>query len=134
KSGLQDSLDALGFQPVGFGCMTCMGNSGPLPDPVARAIEEGISAVAVLSGNRNFEGRIHPAVRASFLASPPLVVAYALAGSVLVDLATEPLGEDADGTPVYLKELWPEPAEIRRITEQVLSPALYKEVYAKLAE
>ena len=87
QSGLQRSLDALGFQPVGFGCMTCMGNSGPLPAPVAEAIEaNGVTAVAVLSGNRNFEGRIHPSVRANFLASPPLVVAYALAGSVLVDL------------------------------------------------
>jgi aconitate hydratase len=135
KSGLQDSLDALGFQPVGFGCMTCMGNSGPLPDAVADAIRsDGITAVAVLSGNRNFEGRIHPSVRANFLASPPLVVAYALAGSVLVDLAAEPLGEDRDGTPVYLKDLWPEPAEIRRITEDVLKPALYKERYADLDE
>src|SRR6267143_1714182 len=103
KSGLQDSLDALGFHTVGFGCMTCMGNSGPLPEPVAEAIEAGgVTAVAVLSGNRNFEGRIHPSVRASFLASPPLVVAYALAGSVLVDLASEPLGEDREGLPVYL--------------------------------
>ena len=98
QSGLQRSLDALGFHLVGFGCMTCMGNSGPLPAPVADAIEaDGITAVAVLSGNRNFEGRIHPSVRANFLASPPLVVAYALAGSVLVDLAAEPLGEDRDG-------------------------------------
>ena len=135
KSGLQDSLDALGFQPVGFGCMTCMGNSGPLPERVAEAIEGGgITAVAVLSGNRNFEGRIHPAVRANFLASPPLVVAYALAGSVLVDLAAEPLGEDREGRPVYLKELWPEPAEIRRITEEVLEPALYRQRYANVDE
>ena len=135
KSGLQDSLDALGFQPVGFGCMTCMGNSGPLPEPVAEAIAGGgITAVAVLSGNRNFEGLIHPAVRANFLASPPLVVAYALAGSVLVDLETEPLGRDREGRPVYLKELWPEPGEIRRITEDVLKPALYKQRYANLDE
>jgi aconitate hydratase len=98
KSGLQDSLDALGFQLAGFGCMTCMGNSGPLPPAAAQAIQaDGVTAVAVLSGNRNFEGRIHPAVRANFLASPPLVVAYALAGSVLVDLAAEPLGEDREG-------------------------------------
>ncbi|TAK82571.1 MAG: aconitate hydratase AcnA [Betaproteobacteria bacterium] len=135
KSGLQDSLDALGFQPVGFGCMTCMGNSGPLPEPVAKAIDAGgIAAVAVLSGNRNFEGRIHPAVRANFLASPPLVVAYALAGSVLVDLAAEPLGEDRDGRPVYLRELWPEGGEIRRITDEVVTPALYTQRYASLAQ
>jgi aconitate hydratase len=133
KSGLQDSLDALGFQPVGFGCMTCMGNSGPLPVPVARAIEaDGITAVAVLSGNRNFEGRIHPSVRASFLASPPLVVAYALAGSVLVDLASQPLGEDPEGRPVYLRDIWPDGAEIRRIADTVLTPALYTERYASV--
>jgi aconitate hydratase len=135
KSGLQDSLDALGFHTVGFGCMTCMGNSGPLPEPVAQAIEAGgVTAVAVLSGNRNFEGRIHPSVRASFLASPPLVVAYALAGSVLVDLASEPLGEDREGRPVYLHEVWPDGAEIRRITDAVLAPALYTERYATIAE
>src|SRR5205823_12625855 len=134
KSGLQDSLDALGFQPVGFGCMTCMGNSGPLPDPVARAIEEGISAVAVLSGNRNFEGRIHPAVRASFLASPPLVVAYALAGSVLVDLASEPLGEDPQGRAVYLRDLWPERAEIDDVMARTINPSLYRERYADIGE
>ena len=133
KSGLQDSLDALGFQPVGFGCMTCMGNSGPLAEPVARAIEaDGVTAVAVLSGNRNFEGRIHPSVRASFLASPPLVVAYALAGSVLVDLESEPLGQDREGRPVFLRELWPDGDEIRSLSETVLSPALYTERYASL--
>jgi aconitate hydratase len=115
--------------------MTCMGNSGPLPEPVAEAIEAGgVTAVAVLSGNRNFEGRIHASVRASFLASPPLVVAYALAGSVLVDLASEPLGEDREGRPVYLHEVWPDGAEIRRITDEVLAPALYAERYATIAE
>jgi aconitate hydratase len=132
-SGLQDSLDALGFQPVGFGCMTCMGNSGPLAEPVARAIEaDGITAVAVLSGNRNFEGRIHPSVRANFLASPPLVVAYALAGSVLVDLQSEPLGADREGRPVFLRELWPDGDEIHRIADSVLAPALYTERYASI--
>ncbi|OGA81368.1 MAG: aconitate hydratase 1 [Betaproteobacteria bacterium RIFCSPLOWO2_12_FULL_66_14] len=135
KSGLQESLDALGFQPAGFGCMTCMGNSGPLPAPVAEAIEaDGLTAVAVLSGNRNFEGRIHPAVRASFLASPPLVVAYALAGSVLTDLASEPLGEDREGKPVYLRDIWPDAAEIRRIIGEVITPALFRERYATLLE
>src|SRR6185295_48704 len=101
RSGLQASLDALGFQVAGFGCMTCMGNSGPLPAEMAEAIEAyGVTAVAVLSGNRNFEGRIHPSVRANFLASPPLVVAYALAGSILKNVEQEPLGEGSDGRPV----------------------------------
>ena len=135
QSGLQRSLDALGFQPVGFGCMTCMGNSGPLPAPVAEAIEaDGTTAVAVLSGNRNFEGRVHPSVRANFLASPPLVVAYALAGSVLVDLATEPLGEDGDGKPVYLRDIWPDGAEIRGIVDEVVTPALFRARYAAMLE
>ena len=134
KSGLQDSLDALGFHLAGFGCMTCMGNSGPLPDEVAEAVEQGATAVAVLSGNRNFEGRIHPAVRANFLASPPLVVAYALAGSVLVDLEREPLGTGSDGKPVYLRELWPGNDEIRRVIDEVLAPSLYRSRYATLLE
>jgi aconitate hydratase len=135
RSGLQRSLDALGFQPVGFGCMTCMGNSGPLPAPVAEAIEsDGTIAVAVLSGNRNFEGRIHPAVRANFLASPPLVVAYALAGSILVDLATEPLGEDGEGRPVHLRDLWPDDAEIRSVIAEVVTPALFRARYDTLLE
>ena len=124
KSGLQAFLDALGFQPVGYGCMTCMGNSGPL------SVEEGVTAVAVLSGNRNFEGRIHPAVRANFLASPPLVVAYALAGSVLVNLEAEPLGAGADGKPVYLRDIWPDDGEVREITGQVVAPGLYRDSYA----
>ncbi|MET0680592.1 MAG: aconitate hydratase AcnA [Burkholderiales bacterium] len=135
QSGLQRSLDTLGFQPVGFGCMTCMGNSGPLPAPVAEAIEEnGVTAVAVLSGNRNFEGRIHPSVRANFLASPPLVVAYALAGSVLVDLVSEPLGEDGEGKPVYLRDIWPDGAEIRGIVDEVVTPALFRARYATMQE
>jgi aconitate hydratase len=135
QSGLQRSLDALGFQPVGFGCMTCMGNSGPLPAPVAEAIEsDGTIAVAVLSGNRNFEGRVHPSVRANFLASPPLVVAYALAGSVLVDLAGEPLGEDRKGRPVYLRDIWPDGDEIRRIVDEAVAPSLYRARYAEVFE
>ena len=134
KSGLQDSLDALGFQPAGFGCMTCMGNSGPLPAEIAEAVEQGVTAVAVLSGNRNFEGRIHPGLRANFLASPPLVVAYALAGSVLVNLEREPLGAGADGRPVYLRDLWPDGDEIRRIIDTVLTPSLHRERYATLLE
>jgi aconitate hydratase len=135
KSGLQGSLDALGFQTTGFGCMTCMGNSGPLPPEFAEAIEAyGVTAVAVLSGNRNFEGRIHPSVRANFLASPPLVVAYALAGSVLVNLEREPLGVGADGRPVYLRELWPDGDEIRRIIDKVLTPSIYRSRYATMLE
>jgi aconitate hydratase len=135
KSGLQASLDALGFQPVGYGCMTCMGNSGALSPEMAEAVEAGgATAVAVLSGNRNFEGRIHPAVRANFLASPPLVVAYALAGSVLVDLEGEPIGTGADGKPVYLRELWPDGDEVRGVIDQVLTPALYRERYATLLD
>ena len=135
KSGLQEPLDALGFQPTGFGCMTCMGNSGPLPPEVDAAIGAGaLTTVAVLSGNRNFEGRVHPAVRANFLASPPLVVAYALAGSVLVDLAAEPLGEDPQGRPVYLRDVWPERGEIESVMERTINPALYRARYASIAD
>ena len=135
KSGLQRSLDALGFQPAGYGCMTCMGNSGPLPPEVDEAIkEDGLTTAAVLSGNRNFEGRVHPAVRAAFLASPPLVVAYALAGSVLIDLDSEPLGEDAKGRPVYLRDVWPERGEIDSVIERVIGPGLYRERYADIGE
>src|SRR5205807_1941038 len=112
-SGLQDELDKLGFNLVGYGCTTCIGNSGPLPEAIADAIDEGDLAVAaVLSGNRNFEGRIHAQVRANYLASPPLVVAYALAGSMRHNIATEPLGEGSDGQPVYLKDIWPSNQEV----------------------
>jgi aconitate hydratase len=135
KSGLQASLDALGFQPAGYGCMTCMGNSGPLPPEVDEAIKAGgLTTAAVLSGNRNFEGRVHPAVRAAFLASPPLVVAYALAGSVLIDLASEPLGEDAQGRPVYLADIWPERGEIDSVMKKSITPALYRARYADIGE
>jgi aconitate hydratase len=135
QSGLQRSLDALGFQPAGYGCMTCMGNSGPLPPDVDEAIRAGgLTTVAVLSGNRNFEGRVHPAVRAAFLASPPLVVAYALAGSVLVDLASEPLGEDGKGRPVYLRDVWPERGEIDGVIEKIIGPGLYRARYAEIGE
>ncbi|OGA37896.1 MAG: aconitate hydratase 1 [Betaproteobacteria bacterium RIFCSPLOWO2_12_FULL_62_13] len=134
-SGLNQPLEELGFHLTGYGCMTCMGNSGPLADPVALAIEEGeLAAVAVLSGNRNFEGRIHPSVRANFLASPPLVVAYALAGSILKDVSSEPLGEDRAGRPVYLRDLWPEDEEVRRIVEKTLTPEVFRSRYEKTAE
>jgi aconitate hydratase len=114
KSGLQEDLDKLGFNLVGFGCTTCIGNSGPLPAPVSKTInDKGLIAAGVLSGNRNFEGRISPDVQANYLASPPLVVAYALAGSVQKDLTSEPIGEDKDGNPVYLKDIWPSSKEIQ---------------------
>jgi aconitate hydratase len=113
EAGLDKPLAALGFDNVGFGCMTCIGNSGPLPEAVAKAVAEGnLVAAAVLSGNRNFEGRINPLVKANYLASPPLVVAYALAGTVQMDLTSEPLGTGSDGKPVYLADLWPSEAEI----------------------
>jgi aconitate hydratase len=131
KNGLLGPLAELGFDIAGFGCMTCMGNSGPLPEPLAATIEEhDLAAVAVLSGNRNFEGRVHPNVRANFLASPPLVIAYALAGSIRKDLTREPLGEDRSGEPVYLCDIWPDAQEIRDIITNTLSPALYKQRYA----
>src|SRR5690606_27479833 len=113
KSGLQPYLDKLGFNLVGFGCTTCIGNSGPLAAPISNAINEnGVVAAAVLSGNRNFEGRVSPDVQANYLASPPLVVAYALAGSVQKNLAEEPLGTGSDGEPVYLRDIWPTSHEI----------------------
>jgi aconitate hydratase len=112
-AGLQEYLDKVGFNLVGYGCTTCIGNSGPLPDAVSEAIDEGdLSVCAVLSGNRNFEGRIHAQVRANYLASPPLVVAYALAGSIRHNLTRDPLGEDNDGKPVYLRDIWPSNQEV----------------------
>ncbi len=130
-AGLQADLDALGFNLVGYGCTTCIGNSGPLPDEVAKAVNDGdLVAVSVLSGNRNFEGRVNPDVRANYLASPPLVVAYALAGSMTVDVAAEPLGTGSDGQPVYLKDLWPTSAEIAAIQTQVVTGELFRTRYA----
>ncbi|MCK0105798.1 aconitate hydratase AcnA [Marinobacter sp. S0848L] len=118
--GFQDDLNKLGFDLVGYGCTTCIGNSGPLPDAVEKAIEDGdITVASVLSGNRNFEGRIHPLVKTNWLASPPLVVAYALAGNVRVNLHEDPLGNDQDGNPVYLKDLWPSQEEIAQAVEKV---------------
>lgn len=131
KSGLQADLDALGFNLVGFGCTTCIGNSGPLPAPVSKTInEKGLIAAGVLSGNRNFEGRISPDVQANYLASPPLVVAYALAGSVQKDLTTEPIGEDRDGNPVYLKDIWPSSKEIQEFIMKYVTRELYAAKYA----
>jgi aconitate hydratase len=132
-AGLMDPLERLGFALAGYGCTTCIGNSGPLDEPIARAIEEHeLVAAAVLSGNRNFEGRIHPLARASYLASPPLVVAFALAGRVDVDLTTEPLGIDDAGAPVYLADIWPSPDEIRRVIGEAVDPELFRRTYASV--
>ncbi|MGE6741499.1 aconitate hydratase AcnA [Allorhizobium pseudoryzae] len=131
KSGLQKELDALGFNLVGFGCTTCIGNSGPLPAPISKTInDKGVIAAGVLSGNRNFEGRISPDVQANYLASPPLVVAYALAGTVQKDLTTEPLGEDRDGNPVYLKDIWPTSAEVQEFIQKYVTRELFETKYA----
>ncbi|TWG49171.1 MULTISPECIES: aconitate hydratase AcnA [unclassified Aminobacter] len=131
KAGLQKELDQIGFNLVGFGCTTCIGNSGPLPAPISKTInEKGLIAGAVLSGNRNFEGRVSPDVQANYLASPPLVVAYALAGTVTKDLTTEPLGEGADGQPVYLKDIWPTSQEINEFIEQYVTRDIFAKKYA----
>ncbi len=130
-TGLDEDLDAMGFDLVGYGCTTCIGNSGPLPDPVANAIDQGkLVAAAVLSGNRNFEGRVHPQVKANYLASPPLVVAYALAGSLRVDLTTEPLGTGSDGQPVYLRDIWPTPAEVQTAVRTGVTAGMFQAAYA----
>ncbi len=130
-AGLQDDLDALGFNVVGYGCTTCIGNSGPLAAPIVSAIKEGkLVAAAVLSGNRNFEGRISPHIKANYLASPPLVVAYAIAGSMTVDLDTEPLGTGSDGQPVYLRDIWPSNAEVRDTVRQAVGTAMFAARYA----
>ena len=132
RAGLAPYLDKLGFSLVGYGCTTCIGNSGPLPDRVAKAVDEGdLNVVAVLSGNRNFEGRIHPQVRASYLASPPLCVAYALAGSVQIDLTTEPLGRGADG-PVFLSDIWPTPGEVAEAIRTSLEPRQFEQEYGRI--
>ncbi|MGA0605796.1 aconitate hydratase AcnA [Phenylobacterium sp. VNQ135] len=128
---LDKSLDALGFNLVGYGCTTCIGNSGPLPEPISEAVQKNdLVAVSVLSGNRNFEGRVNPDVRANYLASPPLVVAYALAGSMLIDLANEPLGEGKDGKPVYLKDIWPTTAEIAALQRKHVTNKMFASRYA----
>jgi len=131
-AGLTQYLDTLGFDLVGYGCTTCIGNSGPLPEPIEKAIQKADLAVAsVLSGNRNFEGRVHPLVKTNWLASPPLVVAYALAGTVRIDISSEPLGNDQDGNPVYLKDIWPSSKEIADAVAQVSTSMFHKE-YAEV--
>ncbi len=133
KAGLTPYLQALGFHTVGYGCTTCIGNSGPLPDQVAQAVREGeLVAAAVLSGNRNFEGRINPLVKANYLASPPLVVAYALAGTVDIDLTTEPLGNDKDGQPVYLRDIWPTQEEVLAAVQQAITPEMFLRQYGNV--
>ncbi len=133
KGGLTADLEALGFHTVGYGCTTCIGNSGPLPEEVDAAIREGDLIVAsVLSGNRNFEGRVHPSVRANYLASPPLVVAYAIAGNMGIDLATEPLGASKDGRKVFLKDIWPTHAEVQALKKQCVTADQFRAQYAQV--
>jgi aconitate hydratase len=135
NSGLLPELESVGFNVVGYGCTTCIGNSGPLPEPVSKAIGDGsLVAVSVLSGNRNFEGRISPDVRANFLASPPLVVAYALAGRIDIDFDKEPIGQDRDGREVFLKDIWPTPAEVSSVVQKHVTSAAYEKEYANVFE
>jgi aconitate hydratase len=131
RAGLTGFLEELGFNLVGYGCTTCIGNSGPLPEEISSAIEKGdLAVVSVLSGNRNFEGRIHSEVKMNYLASPPLVVAYALAGRMGVDLMSEPLGEDADGEPVYLRDVWPTQREVRETIANAVQSDMFRKSYA----
>jgi aconitate hydratase len=131
RAGLTPYLEKLGFHLVGYGCTTCIGNSGPLPEAVSAAVDEAdLAVVAVLSGNRNFEGRINSDVKMNYLASPPLVVAYALAGTMDLDITTEPLGTDAAGEPVYLRDLWPSPAEIEQVVESAIASEMFTRDYA----
>lgn len=131
KAGLQADLDKLGFNLVGYGCTTCIGNSGPLPAHIAKAVEaKDLTVAAVLSGNRNFEGRVNPHVKANYLASPPLCVAYALAGNLHIDLYKDPIGTGSDGKPVYLKDIWPTNEEVRQTVEQCLTSDMFKSRYA----
>jgi aconitate hydratase len=132
-AGLMDDLDALGFNVVGYGCTTCIGNSGPLPEQVGKAVAESqIVASAVLSGNRNFEGRINPLVKANYLASPPLVVAYALAGTTDIDLINEPIGKDENGNPVFLREIWPSQEEIAAAISRTAKPEVFRRLYSNV--
>ncbi len=133
KAGLMDDLEALGFYVVGYGCTTCIGNSGPLPEPIANAIRENdLVACAVLSGNRNFEGRIHASIKMNYLASPPLVVAYAIAGNMQVDITTASLGNDHDGNPVYLSDIWPSSQEIQQVILDSVNADMFKKGYSSV--
>ncbi|KAK6494101.1 cytoplasmic aconitate hydratase [Huso huso] len=133
ESGVMPFLSQLGFEVVGYGCMTCIGNSGPIPEPVVQAITKGdLVAVGILSGNRNFEGRVHPNTRANYLASPPLVIAYAIAGTIRIDFEKEPLGVNPQGKEVFLRDIWPTRDEIQMVERQFVIPAMFKEVYGKI--
>jgi aconitate hydratase len=135
KAGLVDSLESLGFHLVGYGCTTCIGNSGPLPDEVSSVVQaEDLAVVSVLSGNRNFEGRINPDVKMNYLASPPLVVAYALAGTMDIDLLDEPLGQDSDGGDVYLKDVWPSAEDVARLVEESVHEEMFQSSYSEVFE
>src|SRR5262249_20928664 len=130
KAGLQGDLDALGFNLVGYGCTTCIGNSGPLPPAISKAVADADLVVAsVLSGNRNFEGRVNQDVRANYLASPPLVVAYALGVSIYLNLESDPLGAGSDGKPVYLRDIWPSNAEIEAAVRAAVTPDMFASRY-----
>lgn len=133
ESGVMDYLSQLGFEVVGYGCMTCIGNSGPLPEPVVEAITQGdLVAAGVLSGNRNFEGRVHPNTRANYLSSPPLVIAYAIAGTVRIDFENEPIGTNSEGREIYLRDIWPSREEIQAVERTFVIPSMFKEVYEKI--
>ena len=135
KAGLQHDLDTLGFNLVGYGCTTCIGNSGPLSEEISKVIHDhGLAVASVLSGNRNFEGRVNHDVRANYLASPPLVVAYALAGSVIVDVANDPLGTDADGEPVYLKDIWPSSKAVAKLVRKAVKKSMFRRRYGNVFE
>ncbi|HLI24398.1 MAG TPA: aconitate hydratase AcnA, partial [Acidimicrobiales bacterium] len=135
RAGLMPYLEKLGFDLVGFGCTTCIGNSGPLLPEISAAVNDNdLAVVAVLSGNRNFEGRINPDVRMNYLASPPLVVAYALAGTMDIDLTSDPLGEDADGKPVYLKDIWPTAADVDQVVREAIASDMFRKSYASVFE
>src|SRR5207253_4570361 len=134
-SGLLEYLAELGFNLVGYGCTTCIGNSGPLPEPVSSIVRDrNLIVASVLSGNRNFEGRIQSQVRANYLASPPLVVAYALAGRMTIDLTSEPLGKDPEGKPVYLREIWPSGVEIQEAMLGAVKSDMFQQQYANVFE
>jgi aconitate hydratase len=135
KTGLLTELEKLGFYLVGYGCTTCIGNSGPLPEEISKAVSDGdLSVAAVISGNRNFEGRVHAEVKMNYLASPPLVVAYALAGSLDVDVTSEPLGQDADGKDVFLKDIWPSNTEISDLLAGAVTSEMFRKNYADVFE
>jgi aconitate hydratase len=135
KAGLTKELDKMGFNLVGYGCTTCIGNSGPLPVPISDAIREGkLIVTSVLSGNRNFEGRIHSEVKANYLASPPLMVAYAIAGNMNIDITKEPLGTSRDGKPVYLRDLWPSQENIQKIVTEVVNKTMFIDKYGSIYE